>query len=262
MQHVWESIYEMQSRTGERPVEIVVTGEEYDILLMDMEGGRDVTESMELFGIPVRVIADTIEEEEGRSRETWDWSGQDRDRSLIDQFTQAMSRLGITAQVLAGRLAGEEEADILSGLVETLQPEWTIEEAVLNGESNYQLICQIGSWSHLINLTRFHPAPAGWEYLQRQTMLAYAGWITERRTPGEFGGLSPTYPPEAYRVDPERVVAPEDIPGVTWRDRERWIRQLDTTPDEYPHDESGGMSSEELMEAIGMAVDDWKKEEK
>lgn len=49
---------------------------------------------------------------------------------------------------------------------------------------------------------------------------------------------------------------------MTWRDRERWIRELDTTPDENFHDESGGMSSEELMEAIGMAVDDWKEEKK
>ena len=108
-------------------------------------------------------------------------------------------------------------------------------------------------------------------FLQRKAMLSYADWIAdpvydnrvatrpEGVTEQAFLAVSAGVP---YRGEPpELMVAPEDIPGVTWRDRERWIRELDTTPDEYPHDEGGGMSSEELMEAIGMAVDDWKKKE-
>ena len=187
----------------------------------------------------------------------------------VDEFSDAMVRIGATAQLRLGRAAGRTDEGILLGLVETLQPEWTIVESTVEStvEDAHYLICRIGSWHvrQFVSLAMWEevaPTQDTWSHLQRRAMLQYADWILDSRSEGVTEQASGFGGPVPYRADPERIVAPEDIPGVTWRDRERWIRELDTTPDEYPHDESGGMSSEELMEAIGMAVDDWKKEEK
>lgn len=65
--------------------------------------------------------------------------------------------------------------------------------------------------------------------------------------------------PWPFEEEERGPVDPEDIPDVTDRDRERWARALDTTPTGGDIDSGGGMSAEELSEAIGQATKEWEE---
>ena len=58
----------------------------------------------------------------------------------------------------------------------------------------------------------------------------------------------------------EPMVEPEEIPDVTDQDRVRWSRVLDAPADPFvPDDSGGGISTEELMELMGEATEEWKE---
>ena len=178
---------------------------------------------------------------------------------------------------------------IVGSTIDILNPEWSMRkwEDPTGTDLGYIVGMRIGSftWSQqwtgeamsdLLN----GDYPWIWEHIEQAGLAAYVDWILDETqhvilqpmdsirvsdsewsyemSAQEWNAMTVRIS-EAVGINvhprPWHPTSPEDIPGVTWRDKERWIRELETTPYE-PDESGGGMSSEELLDAIGSALDE------